>query len=93
MATTLFVTGTDTGTGKTRVACALLSARAIAADTQLVGWVANTLAPMQPRLEDHLACLDAAMPAPRVVRAMLDPPGDLAIDPRAWLTTRAPAER
>ena len=64
---------------------AVLSARAIAATTTLAGWVANTLAPRQPRLADNLACLDRAMPMPHSVQVALDPPADLALDPRPWL--------
>lgn len=68
---------------------ALLSARAIAARTRLLGWVANTLPPIQPRLDDNLAWLDTAMPAPHCARVILDPPADLAIDPRPWLAAPA----
>ncbi|MDA3921759.1 MAG: dethiobiotin synthase [Salinisphaera sp.] len=68
---------------------ALLSARAIAARTRLLGWVANTLPPVQPRLDDNLACLDTAMPAPHCARVRLDPPAGLAIDPRPWLAAPA----
>ncbi|MES1935270.1 dethiobiotin synthase [Salinisphaera hydrothermalis] len=63
---------------------AMLSARAIAATTRFAGWVANTLPPRQPRLEENLGWLDHAMPGPCVARVPIDPPADLAIRPQAW---------
>lgn len=65
---------------------ALLSARAIQASTRFAGWVANTLPPVQSRLEDNLASLDRHMPAPHCTRMPLDPPADWALDPACWLS-------
>lgn len=64
---------------------AMLSARAIAKRTRLVGWVANTLPPRQPRLDENLSWLTAAMPAPCVARVRIDPPAEYAMDPGCWL--------
>lgn len=64
---------------------ALLSARAIAARTRLVGWVANTLPPRQPRLDENLAWLEAAMLGPCVAQVPIDPPDEYAIDASCWL--------
>lgn len=63
---------------------AMLSARAIAARTRLLGWVANTLPPRQARLDDNLNWLEAAMPAPCVARVPINPPATYAIDPNDW---------
>lgn len=43
---------------------ALLSAEAILARAPLLGWIANTLPPVQRRLQDNLDCLHARMPVP-----------------------------
>ncbi len=50
---------------------ALLSAEAISGRGRLLGWVANVLPPVQPRLEDNIASLKARLAAPclGVVRA------------------------
>ncbi|MGB7755777.1 MAG: dethiobiotin synthase [Salinisphaera sp.] len=64
---------------------AMLSARAIARRTRLVGWVANTLPPRQPRLDENLSWLTAAMPAPCLARVPIDPPAEHAIAPACWL--------
>lgn len=64
---------------------ALLSARAIQATTEFVGWVANTLPPLQPRLTENLACLDQRMPMPHAIQMPLNPPDDWAIDPACWM--------
>lgn len=69
---------------------AMLSARAIARHTRLVGWIANTLPPQQPRLAENLAWLSAAMPAACVATVPVDPPADLALDPQAWLGRAGP---
>ncbi|WP_233543955.1 dethiobiotin synthase [Salinisphaera sp. Q1T1-3] len=63
---------------------ALLSARAIQADTRLIGWVANCLPPAQPRLADNLATLDARMPSARLATVDADPSADFRLDPRGW---------
>jgi dethiobiotin synthetase len=52
---------------------ALLSAGAIRAHTQLVGWIANCLPPRQPRLEANLMTLARRLPAPLLG---LMPPAD-----------------
>ena len=64
---------------------AMLSARAIAAHTRLVGWVANTLPPRQPRLDENLSWLRAAMPAPCITQVPIDPSATYTIDPSCWL--------
>ncbi|WP_423823184.1 dethiobiotin synthase [Salinisphaera sp. SPP-AMP-43] len=64
---------------------ALLSGRAIAARTRLVGWVANILPPRQPRLDDNLAWLEANMPGPCLAQVPTDPPVDYAIEPGCWI--------
>ena len=64
---------------------AILSARAIATRTRLLGWVANTLPPRQPRLDENLSWLASAMPAPCLARVPMQPPADHAIDPGAWV--------
>ncbi|WP_348761327.1 dethiobiotin synthase [uncultured Salinisphaera sp.] len=64
---------------------ALLSARAIAADTRLAGWVANCLPPKQPRLAENLATLNARMPMSCCATVPIDPPADLLLDIRAQL--------
>ncbi|MES1946649.1 dethiobiotin synthetase [Salinisphaera sp. C84B14] len=64
---------------------AVLSARAIGAATPLVGWVANTLPPIQPRLEENIACLEQAITAPLCARVACDPRADLALNPLPWL--------
>ncbi len=50
---------------------ALLTAEAVARRGRLLGWVANVLPPVQPRLEDNIASLQARLAAPclGVVRA------------------------
>lgn len=66
MSRTLFVTGTDTGVGKTRVSCALLRAfrqrglRAVGMKPVAAGAIDT---PAGPRSEDALALLDAGSPA------------------------------
>lgn len=59
---------------------ARLSARAIAADTRLLGWVANVLPPAQPRWTDNRASLAARLPEPCLgtIRPGLDPAAELA---------------
>ena len=64
---------------------AVLSARAIAARTPLVGWVANTLPPVQPRLEDNVSCLERMIAEPLCARVACDAPLDLALNPEPWL--------
>ena len=59
---------------------ALLSARAIAADTRLAGWVANTLPPEQPRLAENLATLNTRMPLSCCATVPVNPSPDLALD-------------
>jgi dethiobiotin synthetase len=71
---------------------AVLSARAIAARTALVGWVANTLPPVQPRLEENLSCLERMIEAPMRARVACDPPADLALNPEPWLARIDPRE-
>lgn len=67
MSRTLFVTGTDTGVGKTRVSCALLRAfrsrgvRAVGMKPVAAGAIDT---PDGPRSEDALALLDAGRAAP-----------------------------
>lgn len=67
MSRTLFVTGTDTGVGKTRVSCALLRAfrqrglRAVGMKPVAAGAIDT---PAGPRSEDALALLDAGLRAP-----------------------------
>lgn len=67
---------------------ALLSARAIHADSVAAGWIANCLPPAQPRLDENLATLDARMPMTRRARVDADPPTDFTLDPRFWLDWR-----
>ncbi|ROO27816.1 dithiobiotin synthetase [Salinisphaera orenii MK-B5] len=69
---------------------ALLSAHAIAARTGLVGWIANTLPPEQPRLAANLACLEARMPAPLVARVGMDPAPDFTLNPALWFARTYP---
>ncbi len=67
MTRTLFVTGTDTGVGKTRTSCALLRAfrqrglRAVGMKPVAAGAVDT---PDGPRSDDALALLSAGVPAP-----------------------------
>lgn len=68
---------------------ALLSAHAIAARTKFVGWIANTLPPVQPRLEANVACLAQRMPAPLLARVALDPAPDLALNPAPWIERKS----
>lgn len=72
---------------------ALLSARAIAADTTAIGWIANILPPRQPRLDYNLAWLEHAMPVPCLDRVGLDPPADHAIDVDRWIRAVARVPR
>ena len=65
---------------------ALLSARAIAGSTMLAGWIANTLPPRQPRLDDNIACLETLIAAPLRARVACDAPVDLALNPAPWVT-------
>lgn len=63
---------------------ALLSARAIAAATRLLGWVANELPLSQPRLEANVACLEPRMPAPMRARVAAHAHTRLALNPADW---------
>lgn len=65
---------------------AILSARGIAARTRLVGWVANTLPPVQDRLQDNIACLEKRIATPLRARVGLDPGAQLCLNPDSWLT-------
>lgn len=64
---------------------AVLSARAIAARTTLVGWVANTVPRIQPRLADNVACLKRLIAAPLRAHVVCRAPATLALNPGPWL--------
>lgn len=59
---------------------ALLSARCIAANATLAGWVANVLPPAQPRWQDNAATLAARIAAPCIgtIQPGANPDGELA---------------
>lgn len=63
---------------------ALLSAATIAARTRLTGWIANSLPPIQPRLEDNISCLQQRLSWPLLERVGIDPAPDLALPVQAW---------
>ncbi|MES1926386.1 dethiobiotin synthase [Salinisphaera sp. T31B1] len=65
---------------------AVLSARAIRnAGAPLVGWVANLMPPLQPRVEDNLACLAQVLGVPPLARIPPMPDAELALNPEPWL--------
>ncbi|GAB3680988.1 dethiobiotin synthase [Salinisphaera aquimarina] len=67
---------------------AILSARAIAAGTTLAGWIANTLPPLQPRIEANIECLEQRIAAPLRARVPIDPPAELGLNPEPWIVRR-----